>query len=135
MDYKCVKTTCPYCGCGCQMLLEVLDGQVVNTLPSKEPHMNQGKLCIKGHTAHEFVHSKDRLTHPLIRKNGKLEKTTWEDAFNVISSKFSQIKNQYGGDSIGFFSSARSTNEENYLCQKLCRAAFKTNNVDHCARL
>lgn len=135
MNYQCVKTTCPYCGCGCQMLLEVLDGKIVNTMPSKEKNMNQGKLCIKGQTAHEFVHSKDRLTHPLIRKNGKLEKTSWKNAFEVISTKFSQIKKKYGSDSIGFFSSARSTNEENYLCQKLCRAAFQTNNIDHCARL
>lgn len=135
MDYRCVKTTCPYCGCGCQMLLEVLDGRLTDTLPSKEKNMNQGKLCIKGQTAHEFVHSPDRLTHPLVRKNGKLEKAGWDEAFEAVTSAFSRIKNTYGGDSIGFFSSARSTNEENYLCQKLCRTAFQTNNIDHCARL
>ena len=135
MDYRCVKTTCPYCGCGCQMLLEVLDGKVVNTLPSKEKNMNQGKLCIKGLNAHEFVHSPERLTHPLIRKNGKWVEAAWEEAFEVVTTRFSQIKQKYGGGSVGLFSSARSTNEENYLCQKLCRTAFQTNNIDHCARL
>ena len=135
MDYQCVKTTCPYCGCGCQMLLEVLDGKLVNTLPLKELRLNQGKLCIKGHSAHEFVHSRERLTHPLIRKNGQLEKATWEEAFDLITTRFSDIKEKHGGNAVGFFSSARSTNEENFLCQKLCRAAFQTNNIDHCARL
>lgn len=135
MDYRCVKTTCPYCGCGCQMLLEVLDGKLVDTIPSKEKNLNQGKLCIKGLTAHEFVHSKDRLTHPLIRKNGALEKATWDEAFDLISRRFSEIKAAHGGNSIGFFSSARSTNEENYMCQKFCRTAVQTNNIDHCARL
>lgn len=135
MDYQCVKTTCPYCGCGCQMLLEVLDGELINTLPLKEHRLNDGKLCIKGYAAHEFVHSGDRLTQPLIRENGVLKPTTWENAFTVLTKKFSHIKNTYGPDSLGFFSSARSTNEENYLCQKIARAAFQTNNVDHCARL
>lgn len=135
MDYKSVKTTCPYCGCGCQMLLEVMDGMAVNTLASNGENINEGKLCIKGRSAHEFIHSQERLTHPLIRKNGKLEKTSWETALKTVAERFSGFKNQYGGDSIGFFSSARSTNEENYLCQKLCRVAFQTNNVDHCARL
>jgi len=117
------------------MLLEVIDGKLSNTIPLKEDSVNQGKLCIKGLNAHEFVHSPERLTHPLIRTNGKLEKTTWENAFDVISSKFLQIKKDHGGDSIASFSCARSSNEENYLFQKLIRAGFKTNNVDHCARL
>ena len=135
MQYDCIRTTCPYCGCGCQMLLEVLDGKLTNTLPLKEDSMNQGKLCIKGLNAHEFVHDKERLTHPLIRINGRLEKTTWETAFNHIVSGFSTIKKAHGQDSIAAFSCARSTNEENYLFQKLIRAGFQTNNIDHCARL
>lgn len=117
------------------MLLEVLDSKLVNTLPVKSPRLNQGKLCIKGHSAHEFVHSKDRLTQPLVRKKGRLEPTTWENAFEILYSRLSKIKGEHGSDSIGFFSSARSTNEENYLCQKLSRAAIGTNNIDHCARL
>jgi predicted molibdopterin-dependent oxidoreductase YjgC len=135
MDYHCVTTTCPYCGCGCQMLLEVMDGRLIGTLPLKTAPMNQGKLCIKGWNAHEFVHSADRLTAPLIRKNGTLEEVTWDEAFDFTASRMKEIKAKHGGDSLGFFSSARCTNEENYLLQKICRAGFGTNNVDHCARL
>jgi len=72
MDYRFVTTTCPYCGCGCQMLLEVMDGRLTGTIPLKTAPMNEGKLCIKGWNAHEFVHSPERLTTPLIRRNGKL---------------------------------------------------------------
>jgi predicted molibdopterin-dependent oxidoreductase YjgC len=135
MDYRFVKTTCPFCGCGCQMLLEVMDGRLIGTIPLKTAPMNQGKLCIKGWNAHEFVHSPDRLTSPLIRKNGKLQEASWEEAFDYTVSRLQEIKGQYGPDSIGFFTSARCTNEENYLLQKLCRAGFGTNHVDHCARL
>jgi len=135
MEYQVVKTTCPFCGCGCQMLIEVMNGKLVGTSPFKELPLHPGELCIKGMNAHEFVHSKERLTHPLIRKNGKLEPAPWEEAFGVIISNFSRIMDRYGNNSTGFLSSARSTNEENYLFQKLCRAGFGTNNVDHCARL
>jgi predicted molibdopterin-dependent oxidoreductase YjgC len=135
MDYRFVRTTCPFCGCGCQMLLEVMDGRLIGTIPLKTAPMNQGKLCIKGWNAHEFVHSPDRLTSPLIRKNGKLQEASWEEAFDYTASRLQEIKGQYGPDSIGFFTSARCTNEENYLLQKLCRAGFGTNHVDHCARL
>lgn len=135
MDYRCVRTTCPYCGCGCQMLLEVMDGRLVGTLPLKEGTMNRGGLCIKGQNAHEFVHAEDRLTNPLIRKNGDLVPASWEEALDTVTSNFSKIIETHGGDAVGAFSCARSTNEENYLFQKLIRAGFGTNNVDHCARL
>lgn len=135
MDYRFVRTTCPYCGCGCQMLLEVCDRKLVGTLPLKTAPMNQGKLCIKGWNAHEFVHSPERLTRPLVRKNGTLQEASWEEALDKVVSGLSAIKDQYGGKSISFLSSARTTNEENYLVQKLCRAGFGSNNVDHCARL
>lgn len=135
MDYRFVRTTCPYCGCGCQMLLEALDGKLVGTIPLKTAPMNQGKLCIKGWNAHEFVHSPDRLTKPLVRKNGTLQETSWEEAIDTVVSRLSALKEQHGGQSVAFLSSARTTNEENYLVQKLCRAGFGTNNVDHCARL
>ncbi len=135
MNYEFVKTTCPFCGCGCQMFLEVMDGQLVRTIPVKGAQMNEGKLCIKGWNAHEFVHSADRLTSPLVRKNGKLQKTSWEEAMDVVTSNLSSIRERHGGNSLAFLSSARCSNEENYLLQKLCRAGFGTNNVDHCARL
>ena len=135
MDYRFVRTTCPFCGCGCQMLLEVCEGRLVGTIPLKTATMNQGKLCIKGWNAHQFVHSPDRLTQPLVRKNGKLEECTWDEALDTVVSGLSTLKEKYGGQSLSFLSSARTTNEENYLVQKICRAGFGTNNVDHCARL
>ena len=135
MDYRFVRTTCPFCGCGCQMLLEVCEGKLVGTIPLKTATMNQGKLCIKGWNAHQFVHSPDRLTSPLVRKNGKLEECSWEEALDTVVSGLSTLKEKYGGESLAFLSSARTTNEENYLVQKLCRAGFGTNSVDHCARL
>ena len=135
MNYEFVRTTCPFCGCGCQMLLEVMDGKLVGTLPLKGAQMNEGKLCIKGWNAHEFVHSPDRLTAPLVRKNGTLQETSWEEALETVVSNLSAIKEKHGGSSVAFLSSARCSNEENYLLQKVCRAGFGTNNVDHCARL
>lgn len=135
MDYRFVRTTCPFCGCGCQMLLEVCEGRLVGTIPLKTAPMNKGKLCIKGWNAHQFVHSPDRLTQPLVRKNRKLEECSWDEALDAAVSGFSAIKEKHGGQSLAFLSSARTTNEENYLVQKICRAGFGTNNVDHCARL
>lgn len=135
MNYKFIRTTCPHCGCGCQMLLEVLDGQLIGTSPLKTGKMNEGKLCIKGWSSHEFVHNPDRLTHPLIKENGTFRKADWKEAIDKIISTFGTIKDQHGGDALAFLSSARTTNEENYLVQKIARAGFGTNNVDHCARL
>ena len=135
MDHQFVRTTCPYCGCGCQMLLVRSNGRLVDTLPLKDATMNQGKLCIKGWNAHEFVHSPERLTKPLIRKNGKLEEASWDEALDRVAEGFAKIRDTHGGDAVAFLSSARTTNEENYLVQKLCRAGFGTNHVDHCARL
>ncbi len=135
MDYRFVMTTCPYCGCGCQMLLEVMDGELIGTMPLKTAPMNQGKLCIKGWNAHEFVRSPNRLTTPLVRKNGSLQEVSWDEALDFTVSRLKEIKDEHGGDSLAFLSSARCTNEENYLLQKFCRAGFGTNNVDACARL
>lgn len=135
MKYDFVQTTCPHCGCGCQMLLQVLDGRVIGTSPLKTADMNEGKLCIKGWTVHEFIHSPDRLTRPLIKINGTFHEVSWEEALDLVASRLSHIRKKHGSDSIGFLSSARATNEDNYMVQKLCRAGIGTNNVDHCARL
>lgn len=135
MDYKFVRTTCPYCGCGCEMLLEVLDGKLVGTYPSKTGPMNYGKLCIKGWNSHEFVHSPERLTRPLIRKSGSLEEVSWDEALDYTAKRLAEIRDTHGGDSLSFLTSARCTNEESYLMQKLCRAGFGVNHIDHCARL
>ena len=135
MDYRTVLTTCTYCGCGCNFFLEVLDGEPIGTIPCKTSPVNEGKLCIKGWNVHEFIRNKNRLKSPLIRKNGKLEETSWEEALNYTASRLKEIKENHGSDSIGFLTSAKVTNEENYILQKFARAAVKTNNVDHCARL
>lgn len=135
MEFGFVRTTCPYCGCGCEMLLETMDGKLVGTLPSKSNSMNEGKLCIKGWNAHEFVHSPERLTKPLVRKNGSLVEASWDEALEYAASKLREIKEAHGGDSVAFLTSAKCTNEENYLLQKFCRVGFSTNNIDHCARL
>ena len=130
-----VLTTCPYCGCGCNFYLNVEDGQIVSVTPLAEKSVNLGKLCLKGRFGFDFVHHRDRLTTPLIKKNGKLEEASWPEALDLVVSKLKSIKEKSGPDSIAAFSSARCTNEENYLMQKFMRAAIGTNNIDHCARL
>jgi predicted molibdopterin-dependent oxidoreductase YjgC len=137
VEYKNVLTTCIYCGCGCGLYLQVLDGRVVGTLPAKGHPISEGKLCIKGWNAHGFVHHADRLTTPLIRdeKGGALREASWEETLDLVASRLNQIQAEHGPDSIGFLASAKCTNEENYLLQKLARGVIGTNNVDHCARL
>jgi len=136
MDYRSVLTTCPYCGCGCNMFLQVIDGHLVGTLPSKTHRVSRGSLCIKGWNAHGWVESPDRLTTPLVRgEDGELHPATWDEALDRIAGKLRSIIDTSGPDSVGMLSSARCTNEENYLMQKLARAVVGTNNIDHCARL
>lgn len=135
LSYETVLTTCTYCGCGCGLLLEVLDGEVVGTLPQKDHPINEGKLCIKGWNAHEFIHSEGRLKKPLVRKDGFLKEASWEEAVDLVVSRLLKIKDESGPDGIAGLTSAKCTNEENYLFQKWIRAVVGTNNVDHCARL
>jgi predicted molibdopterin-dependent oxidoreductase YjgC len=135
MDYRTVLTTCAYCGCGCGLYLEVIEGFVVGTIPCKTSPVGEGKLCIKGWNIHEFVHSPNRLTRPLMRKNGGLAPVSWEEALDFTATRLREIRDEHGSDSVAFLSSAKVTNEENYLIQKFARAAVGTNNVDHCARL
>ena len=137
MEYKNVQTTCVYCGCGCAIYLEVLDGKVVGSQPVKGHPISEGKMCIKGWNAHDFVYHPDRLTTPLIRdkKGQELHKATWDEALDLVASRLDQIKAESGPDAVGFLASAKCTNEENYLLQKLARGVVGTNNVDHCARL
>jgi formate dehydrogenase alpha subunit len=135
MDYRQVRTTCPHCGCGCQLLLEVLDNKLIGTNPLKTAGMNEGKLCIKGWNVHEFVQHKERLTTPLIKENGTFREASWDEALALVVDRLSSIRDEHGPDALAFLSSARTTNEENFLVQKLARAGIGTNNVDHCARL
>lgn len=135
MDYRTMVTTCPYCAVGCGMVLEVLQGRIVRTLPSKTSPTNKGRLCIKGWNVHEFVQHPDRLKTPLIRENGRFRQASWDEALGYAAGELRRIRDAHGPDSIGFLTSARCTNEENYLLQKFARAVIGTNNVDHCARL
>lgn len=135
MDYKTVLTVCPYCGCGCGMYLEVMDGKVTGTLPGMDHPINEGSLCIKGWSAHEPVHSPKRLTKPLVRKDGKLAEASWDEAVGKVASELTRIRDRYGPNSVAVLTSAKCTNEENYLLMKLTRGIIGTNNIDHCARL
>ena len=130
-----VKTVCPYCGCGCGLVLGLRGGRVVRVRGDAENCVNRGSLCVKGRFGLEFVGSPDRLTKPLIRRDGKLEEASWDEALDLAARKFREIKEAHGSDAIAGFASAKCTNEENYLFQKLMRAAIGTHNVDHCARL
>jgi formate dehydrogenase alpha subunit len=135
MEYKLVPNICPYCGCGCGLYLEVLDGELIGTLPVKNAPVNEGKLCVKGWNVHEFVTSPNRLTHPLMLKNGQQAQVSWEEALDFTAGRLKEIQKANGPDSIAFLTSAKCTNEENYLLQKFARAGVGTNNIDHCARL
>ncbi|HDP74908.1 MAG TPA: formate dehydrogenase subunit alpha [Bacteroidales bacterium] len=130
-----VRTTCPYCGVGCQIELLVQDGKIVRSNGVEGVLPNDGRLCVKGRFGYEFVHSPDRLKVPLIRKNGKLVESTWDEALTLIAQKFGEIKEKYGLDSLAGYASAKCTNEDNYIFQKFIRTVFGTNNIDYCARL
>jgi len=133
---KTVATICPYCGVGCRLDLRVKEDRIISIHPNRESPVNRGQACVKGRFGlEEIVHHPDRLTTPLIRRNGRLEEASWEEALDLVAKRFTEIKNKYGPNSLGAFSSSRCTNEENYLVQKLARAAFGTNNVDNCARV
>ena len=130
-----VRSTCNFCGVGCQVNLHARDGKVVRvTSPPPGETVNDGNLCVKGRFSYEFIHHGERLTQPLVRNDrGQLEPTTWEHAMRVAAQGLMGVKQRYGADGLGFVSSSRCTGEENYLMQKLARAAFGTNNCHQCA--
>ncbi|MCK4839155.1 MAG: FAD-dependent oxidoreductase [Desulfobulbaceae bacterium] len=130
-----VRSTCPYCGAGCQIILKVKGNTLMEVTADPDLAPNYGALCVKGRFGQKFVQHRDRLTKPLIRQGGQLVETTWEEALNVVAKRFFDLKAMYGSDSISGFSCARATNEENFLMQKFMRTAIGTNNIDHCARL
>ncbi len=130
-----VPTTCTYCGCGCQLELNVQNNRVIAVTTQDGVGVNQGSLCVKGRFGYEFINSDERLTTPMIKKNGEFQEASWDEALSLVTEKFSAIKAEHGPGAIGGLTSARCSNEENYLFQKFMRAAIGTNNVDHCARL
>ncbi len=132
---KKVRTTCSYCGVGCNLEASIKDGKVVAIDTPKETEVNAGHTCIKGRYAFGFYDHPDRLRSPLIKRSGKFEKATWDEAYEYIKNKLEKIKKENGPDAIAGISSARCTNEENYVFQKMIRAVVGTNNIDCCARI
>lgn len=129
-----IRTTCPYCGVGCQQLLHVKDNKIVKVTGVEDGSPNKGRLCVKGRFGYDFIYSNERLKTPLIRENGHLRPASWDEALNLVAQKFTQIIQEHGPDAVAGVSCARSINEDSYQMQKLFRAVFKTNNIDHCAR-
>ena len=139
-----VRTTCNFCGVGCQLDLNVDHeaqredgklGRIVKvTSPEPGTTTNDGNLCVKGRFAYDFVHHEDRLPVPLVRgADGELHETSWEEALRIAAQGLQGVRERHGADALGFVSSSRCTMEENYLVQKLSRAVFGTNNVHQCA--
>jgi len=129
-----VRTTCPYCGVGCQQDLHVKDGRIVKVTGVEDAEPNQGRLCVKGRFGYDFVQSEERLKTPLIRDNGGFREASWDEALDLVAQRFQAAIAAHGPDSVAGVSCARSVNEDSYQMQKLFRAVFKTNNIDHCAR-
>jgi NADH-quinone oxidoreductase subunit G len=130
-----IGTTCTHCADGCKTTLGVRRSEtgmeIVRGDNRDKSGINGDFLCIKGRYAFDFAHHEDRLTQPLIRKDGQLVPSTWEEAFELIGRRFKEVREQHGGQAIGVFGSNRTTNEENYLLQKFARVVLQTNNIDH----
>lgn len=134
MNQGLVPVICPYCGAGCTFYLVVEKGRAVGLEYMTEHPVSQGSLCPKGNAALEVLEHPDRLTQPLIKTKGRFEEATWDEALDLIANQLTAIRDSSGPDALGFLASAKCSNEENYLFQKLARL-LGTNNVDHCARL
>jgi len=154
---RLVTTTCPYCGVGCQFDVHVKDNKVIGVTSKPDAQVNGMALCVKGRYGYDFIHHADRILKPRVRKyllEGKSKpsfkksgpseakssdwdwtETDWETALNIVADKFHQLRANSGADSLGFLTSAKCLNEENYLMNKLARQVVGTNNIDHCARL
>lgn len=134
---RVVRTTCPYCGVGCQMNLHIRDDMIYRVTAPFNSAPNYGNLCVKGRFGLDYTTHPRRLTKPLIKnqETGEFHEAEWEEALTLVSEKLSEIVQKYGGDSLATYACAKATNEDNYVFQKWIRAVAKTNNVDHCARL
>jgi formate dehydrogenase alpha subunit len=130
-----VTTVCPYCGVGCTLDVYSKGTEIVKIRGDEHGIENRGSLCVKGRFGYDYVHSRERITTPLIRRHGEWTEVTWDEALDYVAARFTEIKNKSGSRALAGLSSAKCTNEENYLFQKLLRTSFGTNNVDHCARL
>ncbi len=133
-ERQLVGSICPYCGCGCGLYVCVEDGIAKDIEYMEEHPVTGGALCPKGNAALEVVYHAERLQYPMKKQGGDWVRIGWEEALGLVSDRLRQIKEAQGSDALGFLASAKCTNEENYVFQKLARL-FGTNNVDHCARL
>jgi len=129
------RTTCPYCGTGCEMDMAATENRVVAARPARDTPVSRGHLCIKGRYGFDFAHARDRITEPMIRQRGVWEEVGWDQAIEFVAREMKRLLDEHGPDSIAVLGSARATNEENYLTQKFARLALGTNNVDCCARV
>jgi formate dehydrogenase major subunit len=129
------RTTCPYCGVGCELDVGTRDGRIVTIAPAPDAPVNRGHLCVKGRYAHEFVSAPDRQVQPMIRDSAGWRVVSWDEAIAAAAAALSRVRETHGADAVGVLGSARATNEDNYLVQKLARAGLGTNNVDSCARV
>ena len=132
---RIVRTTCPYCGVGCQLELHTKGRLVYRVNAPFDAQPNQGKLCVKGRFGHDYLWHPDRLTTPLIRRDSQLEPASWDETLDLVASRLTTIKTESGPGAIGVLCGGRCTNEESYLMQKLARQVIGTHNVDNCARL
>jgi len=130
-----VTTVCPYCGCGCTLSLGVKDGRVVYARPTEKSPVNRGSLCVRGSYGYDFIHSLERLNHPLVKVNGEFKEATWEEALTHVADGLKRIKEAHGADALAVFGSSKCTNEENYILQRFARGVLGTNNVDNGSRL
>jgi predicted molibdopterin-dependent oxidoreductase YjgC len=144
------RSICSYCGVGCGLVLETRNGRVISVRGDRDNPTNRGHTCVKGRFGHGYIHSPDRLTHPLIRRslaerlglsgpasplNDRFIETDWETALDLVAETLATVRRQSGPEALAFVTSAKCTNEENYLIQKLARGVVGTHNIDHCARL
>jgi formate dehydrogenase major subunit len=129
-----IRTTCPYCGVGCQQWLHVQEGKIVKVTGVLGAEPNKGRLCVKGRFGYDFIYSPERLKTPLIKEDGEFREASWDEALDLVVSRFKQIAAESGPDALAGVSCARSINEDSYNMQKLFRAVIGTNNIDHCAR-
>ncbi|MBI1800381.1 MAG: formate dehydrogenase subunit alpha [Chloroflexi bacterium] len=135
MTERIVSTTCPFCGVGCKLDLHVKAGQILKATSPYDAVVNHGNLCVKGRFGWDFIYNPQRVTSPMIKRGGRFEPASWDEALDLIADRFAETYRQHGPDALAAFCCAKATNEDNYLLQKLFRAVLRTNNIDHCTRL
>ena len=129
-----IRTTCPYCGVGCQLWLHVKEGKIISVTGVEDGAPNEGRLCVKGRFGYDWIYSEERLKTPLIKENGGYREASWDEALDLVAAKFKEVIAKHGPDAIAGVSSSRSINEDSYQMQKLFRSVIGTNNIDNCAR-